>query len=263
MPRAGAVTGRIGFEVVQTAAWAHAFESPTAHRAAKSAGHFSRAEGEDIPTAPLLLRQRTCPQIIRHAPEPLGAGGFLHAELFHRREADVDLLRAAGMGRGRRGRFALLQQVRRRCGHRLADVLEAFLGRLPVRRDEGELQPAAVVFAVLEPDQHLIALEQSSQGWHEGKHNPWPFINYALWILKEAYKEFEQRIGQTAEPAGAKAQLVREAVQRQRGNFSVADLERTCPGVGRDWIRQILRKMKAAGELRSSGHGAGARWERV
>jgi Fic family protein len=106
-------------------------------------------------------------------------------------------------------------------------------------------------------------LEQSSQGWHQGKHNPWPFINYVLWVFKEAYKEFEQRVGEIAEPFGAKAELVRQAVYRQQGSFRVADLERACPAVGRDWIRNILRQMKAAGELRSFGHGAGARWEQT
>ena len=35
------------------------------------------------------------------------------------------------------------------------------------------------------------------------------------------------------------------------------------PGVGRHRIRTILRKLKTAGELRSCGHGAGARWERT
>ncbi len=106
-------------------------------------------------------------------------------------------------------------------------------------------------------------LEQSSQGWHEGRHNPWPFVNYVLWVLKEAYKEFEQRVGEIGEPFGAKAELVRQAIYRQQGSFRVADLERACPTVGRDWIRNILRQMKAAGELRSFGHGAGARWERT
>jgi Fic family protein len=106
-------------------------------------------------------------------------------------------------------------------------------------------------------------LQQSSQGWHEGRHNPWTFVNYVLWLLKEAYKEFEQRVGDTAEPFGAKAELVRQAIYGQQGSFRLADLERACPGVGRDWIRTILRQMKAAGEVRSFGHGAGARWERV
>jgi len=33
-------------------------------------------------------------------------------------------------------------------------------------------------------------LDQSSQGWHEGKHDPWPYINFILLILKSAYREF-------------------------------------------------------------------------
>ena len=41
------------------------------------------------------------------------------------------------------------------------------------------------------------------------------------------------------------------------------DPEPACPTVGRDWIRNILRQMKVAGEIRSFGHGAGARWEQT
>jgi len=43
-------------------------------------------------------------------------------------------------------------------------------------------------------DRYYETLEQSSQGWHEGKHDPWPNINYVLFILKTAYKEFAERI---------------------------------------------------------------------
>lgn len=39
-------------------------------------------------------------------------------------------------------------------------------------------------------------LEQSSQGWHDGRHDPWPYTNYVLYVLKTAYKEFEDRVGQ-------------------------------------------------------------------
>ena len=112
-------------------------------------------------------------------------------------------------------------------------------------------------------ERYYETLQQSSQGWYEGKHNPWPFVNYVLWVLKEAYKEFEQHVGEAAEPIGAKAELVRQAIHRQEDSFRVSDLECACPGVGRDWIRKILRQMKAAGELRSFGRGAGARWERL
>lgn len=47
-------------------------------------------------------------------------------------------------------------------------------------------------------DRYYETLEQSSQGWHEGKHDPWPYINYILFILKTAYRELEERVGSTA-----------------------------------------------------------------
>jgi hypothetical protein len=43
-------------------------------------------------------------------------------------------------------------------------------------------------------------LEQSSQRWHEGKHDPWPAMNFMLFILLQACKEFEQRLGQIKSP---------------------------------------------------------------
>lgn len=112
-------------------------------------------------------------------------------------------------------------------------------------------------------ERYYQTLEQSSQGWHEGRHDPWPFINYVLWVMGEAYREFEQRVGEVSDERGSKEALVRQAVARQVGPFRLADLERACPGVGRDWIRAILREMKRANELRSFGRGAGARWERI
>ncbi len=58
-------------------------------------------------------------------------------------------------------------------------------------------------------ERYYETLEQCSYGWHEGRHDPWPFINYILNILKNAYQEFAERVGQVAEPKGAKAELVR------------------------------------------------------
>jgi hypothetical protein len=112
-------------------------------------------------------------------------------------------------------------------------------------------------------ERYYETLQQSSRGWHEGRHNPWPFVNYVLWVMSEAYRDFERRVGETADQRGAKELLIRDANARQTAPFRLADLERACPGVGRDWIRAILREMKRASELRSFGHGAGARWERL
>jgi Fic family protein len=112
-------------------------------------------------------------------------------------------------------------------------------------------------------ERYYETLQASSARWHDGKHEPWKYINFLLFILKEGYKEFESRLGRIAEPKGAKAELVRAAVTRQTTPFRLSAIEQECPGVGRDWIRSLLREMKNEGLLRSTGHGAGAKWAPV
>ncbi|MDY6857043.1 MAG: Fic family protein [Thermodesulfobacteriota bacterium] len=53
-------------------------------------------------------------------------------------------------------------------------------------------------------ERYCETIEQSSQGWHESKHDQWPYINYILSLIKMAYREFEQRICQLQSPKGEK-----------------------------------------------------------
>jgi Fic family protein len=105
-------------------------------------------------------------------------------------------------------------------------------------------------------------LELSSQGWHEGKHDPWPYINFVLYILKTAYKEFAERVGEVAAPRGSKRELVLAALGRFVGEFTVAELELACPGVSRDMIRRVLREQQAAEAVECLGLGPGTRWRK-
>jgi len=111
-------------------------------------------------------------------------------------------------------------------------------------------------------ERYYETLEESSRDWHEGKHNPWSYINYLFFILKSAYREFEQRLGQVAEPRGAKTEIVQNTVARIAGEFSLADLERSCPTVSRDMIRRVLRDLQKAGHVECLGRGPGARWRK-
>ena len=45
-------------------------------------------------------------------------------------------------------------------------------------------------------ERYYETLEIGSQGWHQASHDPWPYIGYVLFILKEAYGEFEERFGE-------------------------------------------------------------------
>jgi Fic family protein len=111
-------------------------------------------------------------------------------------------------------------------------------------------------------ERYYETLESSSQGWHEAKHDPWPLINFLLYILKLAYGEFERRVGETASPKGAKTEMVEAAVESMAGSFTVSDLERACPGVSRDMIRRVLRVLKEAGKVEALGRGPGALWQK-
>jgi len=114
-------------------------------------------------------------------------------------------------------------------------------------------------------DRYYETLEQSSQCWHKGRHDPWPFINYVLSILKSAYREFEERVGQTGAPRGSKRELVLASIGRLTAipgkGFAISALEQACPGVSRDMVRRVLREQQAAGVLFCQGRGPAAVWK--
>lgn len=105
------------------------------------------------------------------------------------------------------------------------------------------------------------ALEVSSAGWHEGRHDPYPWLEYFWGTLLRAYGEFRDRAGQIREGRGAKTALVESAVARRRQPFAISELEMDCPGVSRDMIRHVLRRLRDEGKVEVRGRGRGARWQ--
>jgi len=109
-------------------------------------------------------------------------------------------------------------------------------------------------------ERYYDTLRDSSQGWHEAEHNPWPYINYLLYTIKELYREFEDRYENTALPRGEKTLMVERAVKKTGSEFSVSDLQKACPGVGIDLIRRSLKLMQERGEVKCVRKGRGAKW---
>ena len=111
-------------------------------------------------------------------------------------------------------------------------------------------------------ERYYETLEVSSKGWHEGRHDPWPYVHFVLFILKTAYREFERRVGDIRASKGAKTDRVHVAAQEFAGEFTLSDLERACPEVSHHMVRRVLRDLKAAGEVECLGRGPGARWRK-
>lgn len=105
-------------------------------------------------------------------------------------------------------------------------------------------------------------LALSSGQWRAGRHDPWPYIGYVLYVLKAAYRELEERLGRLSAPRGEKTALIVQAIQQATAAFRVADLQRQCPGISVDMIRKVLKDLRAEGRVRCLGRGQQAQWQR-
>lgn len=112
-------------------------------------------------------------------------------------------------------------------------------------------------------ESYYETLFTSSQGWHEGKHDALPWVEYALSTVLAAYKEFEARFTRISSGRGSKTDIVLNAIDSIIGDFTVADLQRACPDVSIDMIRHVLKKLKKEGKVISLGQGRSARWRKV
>ena len=100
------------------------------------------------------------------------------------------------------------------------------------------------------------SLESSSRRWHDDRHDPFPWLRYFWGVLLRSYREFEDRVDSIKPGRGSKTRQIREAVLCQVAPFAISDIERLCPGVGRDLVRLVLRQLRDEGLVASSGAAA-------
>ncbi len=109
-------------------------------------------------------------------------------------------------------------------------------------------------------ESYYETLETSSQGWHEGTHDALPWVTYFWGVLLRAYGEFEARVGAVQGGRGSKTDCIEQAVARRARPFGIADIEADCPGVSREMVRHVLRRLRDEGKIELEGYGRGAQW---
>lgn len=112
-------------------------------------------------------------------------------------------------------------------------------------------------------ERYYETLEQSSQGWHEGKHDFWPYVNFVLYILKISYKEFQSRLGKMKELRGEKTSLILRAIDKSHATFRISDISRECPGVSIDMLRRVMKNLRKEKQLECLGRGQNAEWKKT
>lgn len=95
-----------------------------------------------------------------------------------------------------------------------------------------------------------------------GPTDPWPYVNCLLFILKTAYGELADRVGDIKAPRGSKTEMILAAIERLPRQFAVAQLEKACPGVSREMVRRVLGSQKGK-RVKCIGRGPGALWTKI
>jgi Fic family protein len=108
------------------------------------------------------------------------------------------------------------------------------------------------------------ALQTSTRGWHDSKHDVWPWISYFLGILTKAYKEFDSRLDAVGHK-GAKTEAVKTFIRSSiSASFTIEDIRRATPA-GDSLIRRVLHELRdmEPPAIENEGRGPTARWRRL
>lgn len=111
---------------------------------------------------------------------------------------------------------------------------------------------------------YYAALGASQAGWHEGRHDVWPWTGYLLRVLADAYDDFAARVAAGTElVGGTKGEQARNYILTQAPrSFQFAQIVDALPDISQATIRNALDGLKAEGVL-SVGRGRGASWTRA
>ena len=105
-------------------------------------------------------------------------------------------------------------------------------------------------------------LYRSSLGWNEGENDLEPWTEYFLAVIARSYDLFENKVGDLKgnQERGWKQKRVRDVVESFMVDFTIADVEERCPGIGRPMISKILHDMRKEGTTERIEHGRRPKW---
>lgn len=99
----------------------------------------------------------------------------------------------------------------------------------------------------------------SSQGWHEGKHNAMPWVEYFLGVvLLTAYKEFENRVQDVGN--SDKRTLIENIIDSLPMQFKIADIRDRAPNISLPTIHRALADLKDKEKVTCVKTGRNAIW---
>ncbi len=112
-------------------------------------------------------------------------------------------------------------------------------------------------------ERYYETLEASSRGWHDGRNDPWLYINYLLSVVKAAYKEFSQKAATVRPGRGEKQTRILKAIEAIHQEFSLVELSERCPGVSPETVKKVIKDLKRQGHVELVRAGRNALWRKT
>lgn len=92
-------------------------------------------------------------------------------------------------------------------------------------------------------------LADSSDGWHEGRNDYTPFVQYLLGIIAAAYRDLDERIGTVADRSKSKPDRVRELIKSTLGPITKAEIMHQCGDISQVTVQRALADLLKNGEI--------------
>jgi Fic family protein len=112
-------------------------------------------------------------------------------------------------------------------------------------------------------DDYYQALLDSTHNWHDDKADPWPWLEYFVGVLAQAYRTFAGRTA-SSRADGSKQDRVRDHVLSHAPSpFRMADIRMAMPGISDQTIRVVLDRLRKDGLIEPDGVGRSTSWRRL
>lgn len=111
-------------------------------------------------------------------------------------------------------------------------------------------------------ESYYEALQSSTEGWHDGAHSIWPWMEYLLGIITAANRELDARIG-IVSGKGQKREAILDFIRsRAVDQFSIGDV-RTATGASDAHIRAVIKVLRDQSSVETLGKGRHAKYRRL
>ncbi len=106
------------------------------------------------------------------------------------------------------------------------------------------------------------ALQESSDGWHDGVNNYAPFVKYYLGIMLKAYNEFENRV-EHLKYRLSKPERIQAVFEQKIGRITKKEIMELCPDISKVTVERTLTALVKSGYIAKVGAGPSTGYVRI